>query len=400
MMKYFKLSRNRIWAVFVGLAAVLGATMALVFWNGAFNGRGDRSVMPRPPLPKVGLPGAVPDDQILLPLAPKTALEINALRPFSAAEIDPAAPFSSKLTGADRDRALSCLAVAAVYEAGGSRSDQSAVIQVILNRVRHPAFPKSVCGVVFQGSERATGCQFSFTCDGSIDRWTPTAPTFRRARELAVEMLANQVDRRVGWSTHYHTDWVVPYWSASLVKVAAVKTHLFFRWPGYWGTSDAFVRKVASSEVVVPQIAAFSSAHVPSAGPEAQVVSIEGPVANPVDVENLAAQHAALEHAAAVTRIRTVELDARSSPGRWALSALSACKEQAECRVAGWVDAARVPAQITSASLSATPPDFIFVQQLRNRVQQPYWDCAKWPQASTSKCIGSSSETATLLLGK
>ncbi|MFN5901342.1 MAG: cell wall hydrolase, partial [Novosphingobium sp.] len=72
-------------------------------------------------------------------------------------------------SGVDRSRALQCLAAAVYYEAR-SESDvgQRAVAQVVLNRVAHPSYPNTVCGVVYQGSERTTGCQFSFTCDGSL----------------------------------------------------------------------------------------------------------------------------------------------------------------------------------------------------------------------------------------
>ncbi|WP_398286925.1 cell wall hydrolase [Sphingomonas daechungensis] len=60
---------------------------------------------------------------------------------------------------------------AVYYEAGQESLDgQRAVAQVVLNRVRHPAFPANVCGVVYEGSTRATGCQFTFTCDGSLMR--------------------------------------------------------------------------------------------------------------------------------------------------------------------------------------------------------------------------------------
>ena len=56
--------------------------------------------------------------------------------------------------------------------------------QVILNRVRDPNFPASVCGVVYQGAERVTGCQFSFTCDGSLAR-PPVAWAWNQAESVA-----------------------------------------------------------------------------------------------------------------------------------------------------------------------------------------------------------------------
>jgi hypothetical protein len=128
---------------------------------------------------------------------------------------------------------------------------QRAVAQVVLNRVRHPAFPKTVCGVVFQGSERTTGCQFTFTCDGAIGR-APVPVLWARARRVAEEALAGQVYAPVGWSTHYHANYVVPYWSGTLAKAANVGRHIFYRWAGGWGRGPAFRFGPASVE---PQMA-------------------------------------------------------------------------------------------------------------------------------------------------
>ena len=81
-------------------------------------------------------------------------------------------------------RELECLADAVYYEARGETpSGQAAVAQVVMNRVRHPAFPKSICGVVFQGAYNRTGCQFSFACDGSM----------RRARDIGAEEVVDPV---------------------------------------------------------------------------------------------------------------------------------------------------------------------------------------------------------------
>jgi hypothetical protein len=84
--------------------------------------------------------------------------------------------------GQDHDRALQCLTSAIYYEAASEPDDgQRAVAQVVLNRVAHPSFPKTVCGVVFQGSEKSTGCQFTFTCDGALAR-LPNRYFWERAR--------------------------------------------------------------------------------------------------------------------------------------------------------------------------------------------------------------------------
>ena len=67
------------------------------------------------------------------------------------------------------DRERRCLATAIYFEARGEPlKGQIAVSQVILDRVRSPKFPQTICGVVYQGQYRK-GCQFSFTCDGQSD---------------------------------------------------------------------------------------------------------------------------------------------------------------------------------------------------------------------------------------
>lgn len=128
---------------------------------------------------------------------------------------------------ASREQAVECLATAALYEAGNERSGQKAIIQVVLNRVRTPGFPKTICGVVYQGYSRVTGCQFSFTCDGSFAR-RPVHLGWARARRSARRALSGYVFAEVGRATHYHADWIVPYWRDSLVKVARVGPHLFY----------------------------------------------------------------------------------------------------------------------------------------------------------------------------
>jgi hypothetical protein len=134
-------------------------------------------------------------------------------------------------------------------------------MQVILNRMRHSAFPHSVCGVVFQGTERTTGCQFSFTCDGAMLRRTPSPETWRRARMIAMEMLTGRVEPSVGLATHYHTDWVHPVWSGQMQKIAAVSTHLFLRWRGNFGEPRAFTTRYSGSEPLIPKMALLSAAH-------------------------------------------------------------------------------------------------------------------------------------------
>jgi spore germination cell wall hydrolase CwlJ-like protein len=153
----------------------------------------------------------------------------------------PAQPF--RMAGAlDASRDLECLTQAVYYEARGEgASGMQAVAQVVLNRVRHPAFPKSVCGVVFQGSARGKGCQFSFACDGSMRRGVQRA-VWIRAEKIAAKALSGFVMPEVGSSTHFHTTGVSPAWGGRLMRVAQVGSHIFYRFGGRSGSSSAFAK--------------------------------------------------------------------------------------------------------------------------------------------------------------
>lgn len=189
------------------------------------------------------------------PVTGNDALSLNARQPFVAVGAT-ARPFLGRITLQDRPLARGCLAAAMLYEAGpGDLLGQLAVGQVVLNRVAHPAFPGSVCGVVLQGSERKTGCQFTFTCDGSLARrYSATAIAGALAR--ADRMLDGLVLPAVGLATHYHTQGVFPWWSPKLEKIAQVGPHLFFRWPGYWGSAGAGRGKRLAPEPAAPQVVA------------------------------------------------------------------------------------------------------------------------------------------------
>ena len=152
----------------------------------------------------------------------------NALVPIVVEKRKRAEPFRFRGGPASRLQATECLATVALYEAGTDRDGQRAVIQVVLNRVGARGFPKSVCGVVYQGANRTTGCQFSFTCDGSQTR-RPEHEGWEQARHAALRAMNGYVYTPVGRATHYHTDWLVPYWRSSLVKVATVESHIFYQ---------------------------------------------------------------------------------------------------------------------------------------------------------------------------
>jgi hypothetical protein len=152
-------------------------------------------------------------------------------------------------TPLDGLRSLDCLAQAVYYEARSeSENGQRAVAQVVLNRVRHPAWPDSVCGVVYQGPMRAGGgCQFTFTCDGSL-AYRAAGPAWDRARQIAAEALAGHTFAPVGMSTHYHTSAVFPAWAPRLTKTAVIGAHNFYRLPGLGGAPGAFGDNYAGRE--------------------------------------------------------------------------------------------------------------------------------------------------------
>ncbi len=229
-----------------GAASLAGAAYSYPTLSGI--GLGERTAAEAPP---------APPPLLVRELPPETALSINQAIPVAGGPNPAARPFAFKGDSAARARALECLTSAIYYEAGQESSDgQRAVAQVVLNRVRHPAFPASVCGVVYQGSTRATGCQFTFTCDGSLAR-QPMAGAWARARKVAEAALAGAVYAPAGHATHYHANYVVPYWASSLAKNAVVGAHIFYRWAGGWGRPAAFGKRYAGNE---PNVSALRSA--------------------------------------------------------------------------------------------------------------------------------------------
>ena len=145
------------------------------------------------------------------------------------------------------EAAAECLAMAITYEAGLEPvAGQEAVAQVILNRVRSGAYPDTVCGVVWQGAERRSGCQFTFTCDGSLRRPRSTA-AMAAARAVAVRVLAGETPDHVRGATHYHASYVAPYWAPSLTRVRQIATHIFYRSPGKMLAAEGAPVRIALS---------------------------------------------------------------------------------------------------------------------------------------------------------
>ncbi len=147
----------------------------------------------------------------------------------------------------DSMRAAICLTTAIYYEAASESDDgQRAVAQVILNRVRHPSWPNTVCGVVYQGSDGAV-CQFSYACDGAMSR-RPSVEGWTRASRIARAALAGYVYAPAGLSTFYHTPQVNPSWNKRLIVAHVIGNHIFYRMPGNQGAPSAFSDRYAGGE--------------------------------------------------------------------------------------------------------------------------------------------------------
>ncbi|MHA6267293.1 cell wall hydrolase [uncultured Aliiroseovarius sp.] len=132
----------------------------------------------------------------------------------------------------ERDPEWSCLAEALYFEARGETvKGQFAVAEVILNRVDHPRFPNSVCGVINQGTGRKYACQFTYTCDGREEAiHEPRA--FARVGKIARAMIDGATRQLTAGATHYHTTAVLPNWANRLTKTANIGVHRFYRFPG------------------------------------------------------------------------------------------------------------------------------------------------------------------------
>ena len=194
----------------------------------------------------------LPPPDLYRPITPAEAIIENAKREFSGRPDTAAAAFTLKADTGTRERALECMTQALYYEAANEGADgQRAVAQVVLNRMRHPGYPSSVCGVIYQGSERPTGCQFTFTCDGSLAR-IPIQSLWKQSQRIASEALSGKVFAPVGHATHYHADYVLPYWADSLDKSLQVGRHIFYRFKAGLGSSSAFRQRYSGVEPTPP----------------------------------------------------------------------------------------------------------------------------------------------------
>jgi hypothetical protein len=176
---------------------------------------------------------------------------------------------SEQLSGAtERARETRCLAEAIYYEARGeSVVGQLAVAEVVVNRVRSKHYPDTFCDVVYEGSYRSTGCQFTFTCDGSL-RHRPYGAAWRQANVVAGGVVAGFARPMTHSATHYHTNEVDPYWSGSLIETTRIGAHIFYRFPNRIERArlrDAAAEQQEAKAAAAPdQVAALAPAQQPT----------------------------------------------------------------------------------------------------------------------------------------
>ena len=123
-----------------------------------------------------------------------------------------------------------CLAEGIYFEARGEPElGQAAVAQVILNRVRAPAYPDTICEVVYQNKSWRNRCQFSFACDG-VPNLVLSSAAWRRAVDVAWKVTEGEVWLEdVGDSTNYHANYVRPGWGEEMIEVDRIGAHIFYR---------------------------------------------------------------------------------------------------------------------------------------------------------------------------
>ena len=184
-----------------------------------------------------------------------------------------------------------CLATAIYYEARSETySGQLGVAEVIANRVNDHRYPNSICEVVFQGATRTTGCQFTFTCDGAMNK-KPRGAKWDKAQAIAAHVMMGLNEKKTAGATHYHATYVNPVWNSGLIKTKQIGTHIFYRFPrgNEWSVATArqaarLAQRRAGIQAIVPADAAVK--------PETEVLTpVEAPAApEEVTIADLNAQ--------------------------------------------------------------------------------------------------------------
>ena len=373
------LPSRRDWTGWLFVLIAIAAVVAVLYASHS-TGPGQRAAHRQPVAPPADI---VPEVQplVLAPVTEDDARAQNAEVALVTKGFVAARPFVYAGGGDAKARARDCLAAAMIYEAGDDAKGQQAVGQVVINRARHPAFPKSICGVVFQGSERTTGCQFTFTCDGALNRRYSDA-AWQRARNNADRMLSGGTYPPVGLATHYHTDWVRPYWSDSLEKIAIVDTHLFFRWPGYWGTPGAFRGAVSGSDGPVAKLAAISPLHAIALG-------LPTDLATGVDANAAVGEARVVAGAGESAGRDTIytQLDRKAAPESFVTTALRLCGDKPYCKFMGWTNPVLKPDSDAMSDTQRAAMTFSYLRDDKAGFEKALWNCSEYKRDDARQCM-------------
>lgn len=271
----------------VGLSVAIAVLVTQIDWQEAWSRMFPDTAAAAPvrTQEQIALIAATQADQTQVAAEGEEAEMLNAAIPFAKGPVETALPFYLTDTSmTNSEKALRCMTQAVYYEAGFEPvAGRYAVAQVILNRMRHPSFPKSVCGVIYQGSSRP-GCQFSFACDGSLLR-APSAKAWAEARRVAEDVLSGTVTSAVGMATHYHANYVSPYWAPKLHKITQMGAHIFYRWPGNWGRRVAFSGVYRGGEYIpaVSSLANMNAGTIATEADELLVADAPAPIRDVTD---------------------------------------------------------------------------------------------------------------------
>jgi len=145
---------------------------------------------------------------------------------------EPAQIFGALTEKEFRARELRCMATAIYFEARGeSVRGQIAVGQVVMTRVRSDFYPKTICGVVFQGQWNKNACQFSFACDGATDV-PKEKEQWAAALDVAKQVISGKAHLSdIAEATHYHAVYVRPHWAKMVKRIKQIGIHIFYKSP-------------------------------------------------------------------------------------------------------------------------------------------------------------------------
>jgi len=126
---------------------------------------------------------------------------------------------------------LQCLAENIYFEAGNQLElGKIAVGIVTLNRVAHPEFPNSVCGVVKEVTTRETGsfCQFSWFCEkknppGNNKSWQESL----RIARMLLEGGYDQYKLVFENALFFHATSIKPNWRYK--RIGQIGDHIFYK---------------------------------------------------------------------------------------------------------------------------------------------------------------------------